>query len=51
MTTIPWRKKILENGGIVAMPKYALTGMAWQGYYLDTEGNVFGIHHPDINAK
>lgn len=44
-------KKILENGGMVAMPKYALTGMAWQGYYLDTEGNVFGIHHPDLNAR
>ncbi|MBT2689402.1 VOC family protein [Bacillus sp. ISL-47] len=43
--------KILENGGKVAMPKYALPGMAWQGYYLDTEGNVFGIHQPDANAK
>ena len=38
--------KILENGGKVAMPKYALW-MAWQGYYIDTEGNVFGIHQPD----
>lgn len=44
-------KKILENGGIVALPKYALPGMAWQGYYLDTEKNVFGIHQPDENAK
>lgn len=43
--------KILENGGQVAMPKYALPGMAWQGYYMDTEGNVFGIHQPDKNAK
>lgn len=43
--------KILENGGKVAMPKYALPGMAWQGYYIDTEGNVFGIHQPDKNAK
>ncbi|MCA1055836.1 VOC family protein [Rossellomorea aquimaris] len=44
-------KKILELGGKVAMPKYALPGMAWQGYYVDTEGNVFGIHQPDENAK
>jgi predicted enzyme related to lactoylglutathione lyase len=43
--------KILENGGKVAMPKYALPGMAWQGYYIDTEGNIFGIHQPDENAK
>jgi predicted enzyme related to lactoylglutathione lyase len=43
--------KILENGGRTAMPKYALTGMAWQGYYFDPEGNIFGIHQPDANAK
>ena len=29
----------------------ALTGMAWQGYYLDTEGNTFGLHQPDPQAK
>jgi len=43
--------KIIENGGRVAKPKAALTGMAWQGYYFDTEGNIFGIHQPDVNAK
>lgn len=43
--------KILHNGGKVALPKHALPGMAWQGYYLDTEGNIFGIHQPDVNAK
>lgn len=43
--------KVLNFGGKVAMPKYALPGMAWQGYYVDTEGNVFGIHQPDENAK
>jgi predicted enzyme related to lactoylglutathione lyase len=43
-------KKILDAGGQVALPKMALTGMAWQGYYLDTEGNTFGIHQPDPNA-
>ena len=36
--------------GQVALPKMALTGMAWQGYYLDTEGNTFGIHQPDPEA-
>ncbi|MBT2684724.1 VOC family protein [Bacillus sp. ISL-37] len=43
--------KILKYGGVVALPKYALPGMAWQGYYKDTEGNIFGIHQPDVNAK
>ena len=44
-------KKIMNNGGKVAIPKYALPGMAWQGYYIDTEGNIFGIHQPDKDAK
>ncbi|WP_068403488.1 VOC family protein [Kribbia dieselivorans] len=44
-------KQILAAGGVVALPKMALPGMAWQGYYLDTEGNTFGIHQPDPEAK
>lgn len=43
-------KAILAAGGQVALPKAALPGMAWQGYYLDTEGNVFGVHQPDPDA-
>jgi len=41
---------ILGAGGRVALPKAALPGMAWQGYYLDQEGNTFGIHQPDPEA-
>jgi len=41
---------ILAHGGQVAQPKAALPGMAWQGYYLDPEGNTFGIHQPDPQA-
>jgi predicted enzyme related to lactoylglutathione lyase len=44
-------RRILDAGGQVALPKTALTGLAWQGYYLDTEGNTFGIHQPDPNAR
>jgi predicted enzyme related to lactoylglutathione lyase len=44
-------RRILDAGGQVALPKMALTGMAWQGYYLDTEGNTFGVHQPDPDAK
>lgn len=43
--------KITANGGTVALPKMAIAGMAWQGYFKDTEGNIFGIHQPDTNAK
>jgi predicted enzyme related to lactoylglutathione lyase len=43
--------KILSSGGIVAVPKFALAGMAWQGYFLDTEGNTFGLHQTDPGAK
>lgn len=44
-------ERILAAGGQVALPKAALPGMAWQGYYLDTEGNVFGVHQPDPDAR
>ena len=44
-------KKIKKAGGIVAMPKFALPKMAWQGYFIDTEGNTFGVHQTDENAK
>lgn len=43
--------KIMQYGCKIAMPKYALPGMAWQAYYFDTEGNIFGVHEPDENAK
>jgi predicted enzyme related to lactoylglutathione lyase len=43
-------RRILEAGGQVALAKTALAGMAWQGYYVDTEGNTFGIHQPDPEA-
>ena len=35
--------KILENGGIVAMSKFEIPGRCWQGYFIDTDNNVFGI--------
>ncbi len=41
---------ILAAGGHEVIPKTALTGMAWQGYFRDTEGNTFGVHQPDPSA-
>ena len=44
-------ERIMAAGGTVALPKMALVGMAWQGYYIDTDGNIFGVHQPDPEAK
>lgn len=43
--------KILNNGGKVTMPKFAIPGVCWQGYFLDTEGNTFGLFQVDEQAK
>jgi predicted enzyme related to lactoylglutathione lyase len=43
--------RIMNAGGIVALPKMPLVGMAWQGYYKDPEGNIFGVHQADPDAK
>jgi uncharacterized protein len=42
---------ILENGGQVALPKFAVPGRCWQGYFLDADKNTFGIFEVDENAK
>lgn len=42
---------ILKAGGSIQLPKYALSGMAWQGYFADTEGNLFGLHQADTQAQ
>jgi len=47
----PVHERIMAAGGSVAMEKHAIPGMAWQGYYTDTEGNLFGVHQPDTEAK
>jgi len=44
-------EQILKLGGQVAMPKFAIIGRCWQGYYLDQDNNTFGIFEVDLNAK
>jgi predicted enzyme related to lactoylglutathione lyase len=44
-------KTILGLGGIVALPKFPVPGQCWQGYFIDTEGNTFGIFEVDPNAR
>lgn len=42
---------IHRNGGLDAMAKFAVPGRCWQGYFLDTERNTFGIFEVDPNAR
>ena len=42
---------VTTAGGRVALPKFAVPGVCWQAYFLDPEGNTFGIFQPDPNAK
>jgi uncharacterized protein len=41
---------ILKQGGQVALPKFAVPGTCWQGYFIDTEGNTFGLFQVDEHA-
>lgn len=43
-------KIILENGGQIALPKFAIPGKCWQGYFIDADLNVFGIFEADESA-
>jgi predicted enzyme related to lactoylglutathione lyase len=44
-------KKAEAHGATLAVPKAAIPGMAWQGYMKDPDGNLFGLHQADVNAK
>lgn len=39
-----------EHGGQVALPAFPVPGMGWQAYFLDTEGNTFGVFQADETA-
>jgi uncharacterized protein len=43
-------RAILANGGTVALERFAVPGRCWQGYFLDCDGNVFGIFEVDEQA-
>jgi uncharacterized protein len=44
-------EKILAAGGKVAVPKFAIPYVCWQGYFTDTEGNNFGLFQVDPEAR
>lgn len=41
---------ILSLGGTVALPKFAVPCVCWHGYFIDPDGNTFGVFQPDPNA-
>jgi predicted enzyme related to lactoylglutathione lyase len=43
-------KKIVESGGLITLPKFAIPGRCWQGYFVDADNNTFGIFEVDENA-
>ncbi len=43
-------KIILDQGGIVALEKFAVPGRCWQGYFQDLDQNTFGIFEVDEKA-
>lgn len=44
-------QKITTHGGKIALPKFAVPAVCWQGYFTDTEANTFGIFQVDESAK
>lgn len=43
--------QIARLGGSVALPKFAVPGKCWQGYFVDPEGNTFGLFQVDESAQ
>jgi predicted enzyme related to lactoylglutathione lyase len=41
---------ILRLGGRVALPKFAVPGVCWHAYFVDPDGNTFGLFQPDPAA-
>jgi predicted enzyme related to lactoylglutathione lyase len=43
--------EIMKRGGQVALEKFAVPGVCWQGYFIDPDGNTFGVFQPDPQAN
>jgi len=44
-------ERIRRCGGRDALAKFAVPGRCWQGYFIDPEGNTFGIFEVDVSAR
>ena len=43
-------KEVEANGGTIVRPKMAVPGVGWMAYFIDTEGNIFGMMETDPQA-
>jgi len=43
--------KVVENGGLLAMPRMAIPGVGYLAYCKDTEDSLFGMMQMDSSAK
>jgi len=44
-------EQVKKAGGTQVVEKMAIPGVGYAAYFLDTEGNCFGIFQDDTNAK
>ncbi len=44
-------KTVLAHGGQIALPAFDVKGRGRQGYFLDTEGNTFGVFQIDPSVE
>jgi predicted enzyme related to lactoylglutathione lyase len=44
-------EQVRKAGGTQVVDKMAIPGVGYAAYFLDTEGNCFGIFQDDANAK
>jgi predicted enzyme related to lactoylglutathione lyase len=44
-------EKSVAAGAMVMMGKFAVKGMGWTAYLIDTEKNVFGLFQQDATAQ
>jgi len=44
-------KKVVENGGAIAVDKMVVPGVGFFAYCLDTEGNMFGMMESNTDAE
>jgi|SRR5688572_2840181 uncharacterized protein len=42
---------IISKGGRISLPKFAIYGVCWQGYFLDKDNNTFGLFQVDEKAE
>ena len=43
-------EKAVAAGAMVALPKFAIKGLGWTAYLIDTEKNIFGLFQEDASA-